>query len=317
VTMHNERTHTMHRDIGAALTAARERLGLTLEDLAVRTKLSQSNIAAIEHGDFDKLGPLVYVRGFVRSYAREVRMSDDWISAQMELLGAHEHQPELLPSSGERSGKTDVAERGMLAASYLVGTMILLSAAYFVTQFDRFFPGEKAPAISQTQTAPVANPPADASAPAIENAPTTTVATEAGTTVASPEAASIQPLPLPAPNPQTTLNAVAAGMTALPQLPPTETTVVQVTQGLTLDASDTVWVEIVDANGRRLEYNNIAAGQRRSYDGVPPYAIKIGNASKVKLSANGQSIDLAPFTRDSVARLRVQENQGAWQGVSN
>jgi cytoskeleton protein RodZ len=308
--MHNERTQTMQRDIGAALKTARERLGLALEDLAIRTKLSQTNVTAIEQGDFEKLGPTVYVRGFIRSYAREVRMSDEWIAAQMEVLSAQEHQPELLPSSGERRGKTDVAERGMLAASYLVGTMILLSAAYFVTQFDRFFPNKTPVLVTQTQVAPQVSP--QVASPLPESSLPVQLATD----TANPAPVNTQVLPLPAQStPPTSLNAVAAGMTTLPQL--TASPVASNDQGLTLDASDTVWVEITDANGRRLEFDNITAGQSRRYQGQAPYVVKIGNANRVKLSANGQMIDLAPFTRDSVARLRVQENQGAWQGVDN
>lgn len=60
----------MASGIGEALRAARERVGVTLADAAAETRIRETNLAALEDERFDHLGGEVYVKGFLRSYAR-------------------------------------------------------------------------------------------------------------------------------------------------------------------------------------------------------------------------------------------------------
>jgi flagellar biosynthesis protein FlhG len=54
---------------GAALRAARLRLGLTLEAIAERTKIRRTYLQAIEEDRYPDLPPPVFLRGFVREFA--------------------------------------------------------------------------------------------------------------------------------------------------------------------------------------------------------------------------------------------------------
>lgn len=54
------------------LRRARERTGLTLDVLVLRTKISRSMLEAVETMDLDRLPANTYTRGFVRAYAHEV-----------------------------------------------------------------------------------------------------------------------------------------------------------------------------------------------------------------------------------------------------
>jgi len=52
---------------------------------------------------------------------------------------------------------------------------------------------------------------------------------------------------------------------------------------------------------------NNAAGSEQTIEGVPPYTLVIGNASKVDLEFRGSPVDLlASTSRDDVARLRLE-----------
>jgi len=62
---------------GAELAAARERLGLSLDDLSKQTKIGVERLDAIEHEDFAHLPPLVYLKGFIREYASVVHLDPD------------------------------------------------------------------------------------------------------------------------------------------------------------------------------------------------------------------------------------------------
>lgn len=53
-----------------ALRQAREAHGLSLEDLAARTRISCHHLSAIEQAEFDRFGAPIYAIGFARSVAR-------------------------------------------------------------------------------------------------------------------------------------------------------------------------------------------------------------------------------------------------------
>lgn len=76
---------------------------------------------------------------------------------------------------------------------------------------------------------------------------------------------------------------------------------------LRLSFRDRSWVEIRQADGSLLLSQNNDAGTVQTVDGVPPYTLVIGNASKVDLEFRGKPVDLSASTsRDDVARLRLE-----------
>jgi transcriptional regulator with XRE-family HTH domain len=60
--------------VGFELADARRRMGLTLEEISRRTKISVERLSAIERGERDNLPALVYLNGFLRAYAAEVNL---------------------------------------------------------------------------------------------------------------------------------------------------------------------------------------------------------------------------------------------------
>src|SRR3954471_707320 len=55
---------------GAMLAAAREELNLSVSDVARHLKLSPAQVEALEEGAYDRLPGRVFVRGFLRNYAK-------------------------------------------------------------------------------------------------------------------------------------------------------------------------------------------------------------------------------------------------------
>lgn len=60
---------------GAQLAAARQRAGLSLREVAGRSRVGVDHLEAIEREDWLALPGPVYVRGFVKLYAREVGLN--------------------------------------------------------------------------------------------------------------------------------------------------------------------------------------------------------------------------------------------------
>ncbi|MBB3118821.1 helix-turn-helix domain-containing protein [Pseudoduganella violacea] len=122
---------------GAQLAAQREALGLTVEQIADQLKLAPRQVAAIESGDYAALPNMAVTRGFVRAYAKVVRLDAAPLVAMIEVPSdtVHEHaQPvrrEAIGTTFTESRFPTLTERrqsriGMLAAG---GTVVVLALA--------------------------------------------------------------------------------------------------------------------------------------------------------------------------------------------
>ena len=70
--------------IGQTLKEAREKKGLTLDDLQQTTKIQKRYLIAIEAENFDALPGDFYVRAFIQQYAKVVDLDGDELLAQLE-----------------------------------------------------------------------------------------------------------------------------------------------------------------------------------------------------------------------------------------
>lgn len=61
---------------GSLLRQARERRQMSLTEIAEKTKVSVSSLQFLEEGKLGDLPPEVFVRGFIRSYARTVGLPE-------------------------------------------------------------------------------------------------------------------------------------------------------------------------------------------------------------------------------------------------
>jgi len=80
---------------GARLASARERLGLSLEQVADHLKVERPTVVALEEGDHRAIGAPVFVRGFLRRYAALVGESATEIEALYARRPDAETQPDL------------------------------------------------------------------------------------------------------------------------------------------------------------------------------------------------------------------------------
>lgn len=298
--------HSDSLSIGKRLQAAREQLGLSVDDLSNAIKIQATAIRQIEQGEFSKLGPAVFAKGFLRSYAKYVQMDANWLDTE---LGQLELSPEpvLLPSQGERAERDSMIERVMPAASYLVGTAILASAIFLVTRFDRIVsPAQTEPAPGLATRVEPVNTPAPA---AVEARTVATFENQNQPGLGAPSvldqrSAVTAPVPI-----EPEVDVLAAGMAALPALAADQ-------QAFELAVSGVSWVEITDSTGRRLEFNNLGGGVRKSYSGKAPFSLKIGNAPGASLIVAGKALDLAPFSAANIAKVRLVERNGVLEALA-
>jgi cytoskeleton protein RodZ len=78
---------------GERLQAARIKKGLSLEDVAGRMHLSPSILEAIEENNFDEITAPIFVKGYLRAYARIVSLGEDEMIQQYIDFYSEEDPP--------------------------------------------------------------------------------------------------------------------------------------------------------------------------------------------------------------------------------
>ncbi len=73
------------QNVGEKLKAERERRGLSLDDIALRTRIPMRHLEAIESSEYEKLPGSTYAIGFTRTYARALEMDDAKIGSELRL----------------------------------------------------------------------------------------------------------------------------------------------------------------------------------------------------------------------------------------
>lgn len=280
--------------IGEDLRQARESLGLSIDEAAQAIKLSTRQIRQMETGDFAGLGSLPFARGFVRNYARHLKLDENAI---LDRLHAHLTPTELHApiNDGVAMPRTD----GRRPLPWLMAVSPLLLVAVVGTVF--YFGGFSLQSLKASWSKPtpstevkVASTESKSEKPVILPVKQETPAPQAPATQVKPESTppvAVAPVP-------TTPEAPAA----VPAPPPVDPSVHRVT----LNFKEEAWLDIKDGNGKQLEAHLQRAGSSRSFEGKPPFAMVVGNADKVELRYDDQDVDLRPYTRVNVARLKVE-----------
>ena len=65
------------------------------------------------------------------------------------------------------------------------------------------------------------------------------------------------------------------------------------------------WAEVKDAEGKLLHSQHSQTGSEYVIEGTPPFYVVIGDANKATVEVRGEAYDLAPHTRQNVARFTV------------
>jgi len=151
--------------IGKRLKAAREEKGLTLDDIAAKTRVPIRHLQHMEKGEWEALPAPTYSVGFARAYATAVGLNAAEIGAQLRAqLGA---APAVAaPSYYEPADPARVPPRSLAIVAAIIA--VLLAAGYFIWRnnaVDDVNADTVAAESPQPAAAPVAAPAAVAPAP--------------------------------------------------------------------------------------------------------------------------------------------------------
>jgi cytoskeletal protein RodZ len=171
---HTEKQQELLVEIGRRLKAAREGQGLTLQDVATRTRIHSAYLDKIEQGVTDGLPALTFVRGFMRNYMQTLGVDDhEFTEAMTELGQTQQSGPLLQPLTSATTDKLlgMETEKTNWTKWLLIGALVLLVAwvAYLVVRVSTS--SDTPPAPAATPAAPAPSAPANPAAPAAPAAP--------------------------------------------------------------------------------------------------------------------------------------------------
>lgn len=255
---------------GRRLREAREARGLSLADAANALKFSPRQIEALEADDYRGLQGATFVRGFLRSYARFLKVAPEPLLAMLDA-GTALPTAEVRPPEDTGAAMPQPGERRLSA--WVAAAIVLVVVAASLIGWHLVSP-ESLPSLPRE--IPLARTETPANQPAVQ-----------------PPVVRIEPA------------APADAAATAPLAPPAVAVLPPDMRQLVLTFSDKSWVEIKDASQRVILSGEFPGGDRQVANGKPPFQLWVGRASAVRVHDGDREIDLKPHARDEVARLTV------------
>ena len=295
--------------VGTLLRTAREAQGLTIEQVVQQLKLARRQVEAMEGDHFADLPGNTFARGFVRNYARLLKLDAEPLLLALEAQLPQEREQVAFPQASENPSNLDltVGEKSIRAGHWPVLAMMLLGLLVGAGLVWWYLQQPAMPEIALEEREVAASlPDAIAFTEASEIAASVTF--ESASALASEPAV----LNLSASAPASAALAVSSSVAASSVASSSAVSAVRqvssavAARGIRIAASKESWVQIVGGDGQRVFAGMVTAGSEQAWAASAPYQIKIGNAPGAKLYYRGKPVDLAPFTRGDVATLELK-----------
>jgi len=274
------------RSIGERLRAGRERAGLSVAAAAEKLHLDPKVIEALESDRFAELGASVYVRGHLRRYGDFVGEPGAELVNSYSAREARPPPPDLtqVPHPERRSDPRTLV-------TPLVGlscAAVLLVAIWWVLR------GSHSGTVNNATALP---------APVLQPADPAHANTSPG--IATPVVmSSSTPLPAAGKSSATTPADAAATTPKKEDAPVRETR-------LKLDLTNDSWIEVYDAQGKKLFYDVASAGSVQTVSGKGPLRVVLGNAAGVTVEVDGQSREIPAGASDGEGARFVVNRSGS------
>ncbi len=322
---------------GKTLAAHREAMGWSVEQVADQLKLAVRQVVALEAGDYGSLPSPAVTRGFVRAYAKLMKLDPVPLVAQIEMdvpaaadlsaTTAATRRP--APASFSESRFPLHGKRSSLPLGWIAGAVVVVAAAAAAWHFG------VVPMRSSEQAAPAANGTNGASATVA-----TSVATDSanGSTVETLQNPSVPLISVPSPNsaapaaapvaaasapgpvvnvpntsatgaPPTTVPAAPATPAAT-QAPAAAAVAAPAAAGanaLVLNVREDSWIEVRPAKGGAPLFSRLVkGGSTETVNVAGPVRLTVGNPSGVSATLRGTAVSLPAVPGKTLARVNLE-----------
>lgn len=300
--------------VGLQLKRAREQRGLSDSDVAQAQHLRPAVIQAIEAGEYGQVDSELFLKGYVRAYARQVGLDDNKIVADLDrelepLRQQREQEVEanpLVDIERRRRRKRRLAKVVLLLgvaalAGYLVFAFVLPESEK-TSPVDATEAPEESPAVDLEQAAPKIEDEEPSSA--VPQEPATSIVEDREVAQSGAEIgqeASTDPVMDTAADDSASAAPVETASVAEPATEtviqsPSEPVAVTETGRLQISFRADCWVQVSDADGERLVNSLQRAGDRIDVSGDAPLRVVIGAVSAVdSIRFQNEPVDMGDF----------------------
>lgn len=300
---------------GEQMQARREALGWSIEQAAEQLKLAPRQVAAIEAGDYASLPNPAVARGFIRAYAKILKLDAAPFVAAIAITPADNADVKparALSASFSESRFPTLTQRSSNPTGWIVGAVAVLVIAGGVAYKMGYIPpvhfmhGDQASASAVAESKPAASSEAasvvttEVAAPATAQAPT--------------QSTSVPLISVPSPNADATATPAAPSTTPAAPAPTSATAPAAEAPAaakaeanpLVLTVRQDSWIEIRRKNGAPLISRIVLAGSTETFDISEPVLLVVGKPGGVDATLRGTALELHPIPGGTTARLNLK-----------
>ncbi len=267
---------------GSKLRQAREARNLSVADIKSALRLKEGVVEALECDDYHVLPAPIFVKGYLRSYARLVGVGEGPVLAQYQAQGPSDPPP-LAPAFPHIKGFHPRVPwpivLGALSILAIVGAVLMFKSPEQEATVTKS--ASKSDSIEELLPGPLA----ELNSGVQDLGLSVVTKSESGEMLAEAEMGLHYTGEVP-------VNAPVV----------TDGSVEKVLQ-LTFDGD--CWTEVWDQEGKRLVYELAREGTVLNVEGVPPFSVLLGNAQAAQLKYNGEIYNFGQFVRQNVARFQL------------
>ena len=324
-----------HSHPGATLAAQREAMGWGVEQVAEQLKLAVRQVVAIEAGDYAALPSPAVTRGFIRAYAKIVRLDpaplvamvkvDEPVATDLDAAAARRERP----TSFSESRFPTHGRRSSLPLGWIAAVIVVAAAAGAAWNFGLIkLPGSDATATGDAiQTVPAdgaatnsgAEAAHDPAVPLISvpaqgdtNAAPTNGATNApagqAPAAATPPAVQTAPATPTTTAPATTAPAAnaPAAIATVPAAPAAAPAPAGANT-LVLSVREDSWIEVRPQGGRPLLSRLVKAGSTETVEVPGTATLVVGNPAGVSATLRGAAVALPQVPGKTISRVTLNK----------
>ncbi|OHU89052.1 MULTISPECIES: RodZ domain-containing protein [Pseudoalteromonas] len=293
---------------GQSLHTARVSAGLSIDDVSARLKLTALQITKLEQDDYQDLGPMTFVRGYIRSYCGLLELDAEKTLALIDAPKAPEATKRM--QSFSRRTEKEASDNRLMVFSYLILALVIGSSGVWVWQSSNSAV-EELPA--ETKTSVVTSDenlqePLNQDGTTASNVQSTSpvqdsnnpkITTESENTAAQNDTIGA-------------LEEEAQGDDVVTVAAPQANTSQSITENkdtslstIVMRFNDDSWVEIFDATEERVAFGVKKAGYTMTVEGKAPFSVVLGKHQVVEVELDGQLVDLSALPRNRLAKFKL------------
>lgn len=298
---------------GQILKEARERAKLTTQDIADKMKLKKALIQDIEQDNYDIDISLTFIRGYLKLYAKHVKVSEKDILGAFETLSTQKKEPAKIQSFSSRVANQANDDKLMLV-TYLIVAAVVASVVIWWFQ--------QSPTITATESNSNNYSQAVSQGIVVQE----TLTPDLGKLISTPTGAAVLPKDITDTNDDILLstaieeqNIDVRSVNNQPVFEKNEDDINTLAQQsdittnidnesvtpveLIFKFSGDCWMNLSDATGENIAYGVKVKGRVMPVTGIPPFIVTLGAPEVVKISYAGESLNMSFLPSGRIAKF--------------